>query len=81
MKNQIALLTGPRSFEIVDAPMPVVGPNDVLIKSCHVGVCGSDVEFYLDPTFHGRFHPDKPSLGSDPAQTDHPCVLRQAWIL
>lgn len=60
MKNQIALLTGPRSFEIVDAPMPVVGPNDVLIKSCHVGVCGSDVEFYLDPTFHGRFHPDKP---------------------
>ena len=60
MKNQIALLTGPRAFEIVNAPMPFVGPDDVLIKTCHVGVCGSDVEFYLDPTFHGRFHPEKP---------------------
>ena len=28
----------------------------------YVGICGSDVAFFLDPTLHGRFHPDKPFI-------------------
>lgn len=62
MKNQIAWLKGPQNIMIENAPMPTVGPDDVLIKSCHVGICGSDVAFFLDPTLHGRFQPKKPFI-------------------
>lgn len=62
MKNQIAWLMEAKKIEIKDAPMPVVGPDEVLIQSCHVGICGSDIAFFLDPTLHGRFHPNKPFI-------------------
>lgn len=62
MKNQIAWLKGPQNIVIEDAPMPNIGPDDVLIKACHVGICGSDVAFFLDPTFHGRFQPKAPFI-------------------
>ncbi len=43
-----AVLTGIRRIEIVDLPKPSIkNDNDVLLKVAVVGVCGSDVHYYL----------------------------------
>jgi L-iditol 2-dehydrogenase len=43
-----AVLTGIRRIEIADVPKPViVNNNDVLLKVAVVGICGSDVHYYL----------------------------------
>jgi len=45
---KVAVLTGLRQMEIVDVPKPVIkNDNDVLLKIAVVGVCGSDVHYYL----------------------------------
>jgi threonine 3-dehydrogenase len=33
-------------MELRDAPMPVCGPNDVLIRVRHAGVCGTDLHIW-----------------------------------
>ena len=43
-----ALLYGPGEFRIGDLPMPVAGPGQVLLQVSVVGVCGSDVHYFLD---------------------------------
>ncbi len=53
MKNQIAYLTEPGKFEIRDSEMPVCGDDDVIVEIRHMGICGSDVMFYEDPTVGG----------------------------
>lgn len=45
---QAAALVAPRLIEIVEVAKPLVGPGEVLIAVRSVGVCGSDVHFYLD---------------------------------
>ncbi len=50
MKNQAVIMKGIRQLTLEDAPMPDVGPQDVLIRVEHVGICGSDVHYYE----HGR---------------------------
>ncbi len=43
-----AFLTGVRSFEIRETPAPrLVRDDDVIVKSQAVGVCGSDLHYYL----------------------------------
>jgi L-iditol 2-dehydrogenase len=43
-----AVLTGIRQMEVTDVPKPVIkNENDVLLKIAVVGVCGSDVHYYL----------------------------------
>lgn len=44
-----AVLTALRSIEIVDVPPPrIQNDDDVLIRMGSVGVCGSDVHYYVD---------------------------------
>lgn len=62
MKNQIAWLEKPQKIVIRDAEIPKPKKNEVLIQAKYVGICGSDVAFFLDPTMHGRFHPEKPFI-------------------
>ena len=38
---------GPRQVRIQDAPEPIVAPGDVLVGVEAVGLCGSDIHFYL----------------------------------
>jgi L-gulonate 5-dehydrogenase len=38
---------GPRQVRIEDGPEPVVGPGDALVGVEAVGLCGSDIHFYL----------------------------------
>lgn len=45
-----SVMTGPGSLVIEERPVPVPGPNQVLIEVAAVGVCGSDVHYYR----HGR---------------------------
>ena len=60
MKNSTAYLVGPRRLEIRDSVMPTVGPDDLLIRVRHVGVCGSDLAYYEDVTKHGTRHAEYP---------------------
>ena len=44
-----AYFTAPRHIELLDAPEPALQrPDDVLLQIDRVGVCGSDVHYYLD---------------------------------
>ena len=62
MKNQAAYLIDKKKIEIRDCPMPTVGPDDVQIEIKHVGICGSDVGFYVDPTLGGRHRTELPVI-------------------
>lgn len=41
-----AVMTKPKAIEIRDAPKPVPGPGEVLLKIRRIGVCGSDIHVY-----------------------------------
>jgi L-iditol 2-dehydrogenase len=41
-------LHGIRDLRLERLPRPAPGPGEVLLKVCSVGVCGSDVHYYLD---------------------------------
>jgi len=42
-------LTGKRKLELLDVPKPDLSNNDdVLLKVCSVGICGSDIHYYLE---------------------------------
>ncbi|WP_029117570.1 zinc-binding dehydrogenase [Mycobacterium sp. URHB0044] len=43
---KVSMVTGPDQAEVVDAPRPDVGANDVLIRVRACGICGSDA-FYI----------------------------------
>lgn len=53
MKNQTAYLVEPGRFEIRDSAMPECKKDEIVIKTKHMGICGSDVMFYQDPTVGG----------------------------
>jgi 2-desacetyl-2-hydroxyethyl bacteriochlorophyllide A dehydrogenase len=40
------LITGPGEARLTEMDIPIIGPEDVLIRSHAVGICGSDVELY-----------------------------------
>src|SRR5260370_2339338 len=40
------LLKGPGEAVITELEQPSIGPEDVLIRSRAVGICGSDIELY-----------------------------------
>ena len=48
--NLAAVLHGIGDLRIEDHPMPVPGPNEVVVEVRSVGICGSDVHYYE----HGR---------------------------
>ena len=60
MKNRTAYLVRPGEFEIKDSPMPACGEDEVLIRTEYVGICGSDIMFYQDPTVGGELSVDLP---------------------
>ena len=46
---KVACFTDLRQIEVVDAPAPVLQrPGDVLLQIDRVGICGSDVHYYLE---------------------------------
>jgi len=49
-RMRAAVLIEPGRIEMQERPIPVPGPDDVLIRVSSVGVCGSDTHYYR----HGR---------------------------
>ena len=45
-----AILYKPLDMRIEEIEIPQIGPNEVLVRMKRVGICGSDVHYYL----HGR---------------------------
>jgi threonine dehydrogenase-like Zn-dependent dehydrogenase len=43
---RIAVLTGRRTFELQDAPMPVIEADEVLVKVAACGVCASELDMW-----------------------------------
>jgi L-iditol 2-dehydrogenase len=43
---KIAVLEGPRSFEVVDADLPAIGDDEVLVRVANCGVCASELDMW-----------------------------------
>ena len=43
-----AVLVEPRRLELIEVPTPAPGPGQVLVRLRAVGICGSDVHYYVD---------------------------------
>ena len=43
-----AVLTGPAAFEVHDLPVPVPGPDEVLVEVGWCGICGTDLHLALE---------------------------------
>lgn len=57
MRAILKAQAGP-GFTVTDVPRPACGPNDVLIRVRHAGVCGTDLHIYeWDPWAQGRVRP------------------------
>ena len=48
-----AIIYGPRDIQVEEVDIPVIGPDDVLVRVKVSGICGSDVHRYLG-TEYGR---------------------------
>ncbi|MCX7425642.1 MAG: alcohol dehydrogenase catalytic domain-containing protein, partial [Planctomycetia bacterium] len=63
-----AYFTGPRQLELRDEPEPkLAGPGDVLVRINRLGVCRSDVHYYVE----GRIGEDRVRY---PATLGHECA-------
>ncbi|WP_349679282.1 zinc-dependent alcohol dehydrogenase [Acetobacter sp. UBA5411] len=51
---QAAVLVAPGRFEVREVPIPVIGPDDVLVRVDRCGICGTDVHI-----FHGHYVADR----------------------
>jgi L-iditol 2-dehydrogenase len=61
-------LVAQRTLEIRDIPLPAdPGPNEVLVKLRSVGICGSDMHWYLDGSIYGLPATYPLILGHEPA--------------
>jgi L-iditol 2-dehydrogenase len=43
---KIAVLSGPQRFEVVDAPVPDIAPDEVLVRTAACGVCASELDMW-----------------------------------
>ena len=57
--NRAAVLYAPHDVRIEERPVPLPGPEDVLVEVRAVGVCGSDVHYYEHGRI-GRFRVEAP---------------------
>lgn len=72
-----AILTGPRTIQIGEVPLPEAGQGQLQIKVSACGVCGSDVHMWKqghgwNPDLQGEFHMGHEFCGvvTDPGQSD-----------
>ncbi len=58
-------LYGSRDLRLEDVPAPIAGPGEALVGVRAVGVCGSDVHFYLDGRIGSAVAPVPFTLGHE----------------
>lgn len=49
---------GIKNVELQERPIPVCGPNDVIVRNVRSGICGTDVSAYLYGGVYGGIFPD-----------------------
>ncbi len=57
MKALVKTAKGPGNLELIDVPIPEIGPDDVLMKVWGSGICGTDIHIY-----HGEYDAVVPPL-------------------
>jgi L-iditol 2-dehydrogenase len=63
-----AQLVAPRTIEIREMPQPAdPGPGEILVKLRSIGICGSDLHWYLDGSIYGMPASYPQVLGHEPA--------------
>jgi L-iditol 2-dehydrogenase len=62
-----SFLTGPRAIELTTAPRPTPAEGEVLIELGSIGVCGSDVHWYLEGGIGSTKLNGPLTLGHEPA--------------
>jgi L-iditol 2-dehydrogenase len=50
-----AVLSQPGGFEIVDAPLPGIGPDELLVRVAACGVCASELDIYRGLAGHASY--------------------------
>ncbi len=60
-KMKAAVLHKPLDLRVEEVSIPQIGSNEILVKMKRVGVCGSDVHFYLEGSI-GSFIVKKPLI-------------------
>ncbi|MEM2889156.1 MAG: alcohol dehydrogenase catalytic domain-containing protein, partial [Candidatus Bathyarchaeia archaeon] len=60
-KMNAAVLHKAGDLRIEEVDVPQIGPNDVLVKMRCVGICGSDIHYYVEGRI-GSFIVDKPLI-------------------
>jgi threonine dehydrogenase-like Zn-dependent dehydrogenase len=58
------LRRAPRAAEIQDVPIPAPGPDEILMKVSHCGVCGSDLHAFLNHRGYEGF-PERFTFGHE----------------
>lgn len=62
---QASYLYGIRDLRLEQAPIPVPGPGEVLLKIASVGICGSDVHYYLEGRIGSQIVTDPIIMGHE----------------
>jgi L-iditol 2-dehydrogenase len=63
-----AQLVAPRTIEVREMPLPAdPGPSEILVKLRSIGICGSDMHWYLDGSIYGMPASYPQVLGHEPA--------------
>jgi L-iditol 2-dehydrogenase len=52
---RVAVLNEPRRFTIADAPLPGIGPGEVLLRVAACGVCASELDIYQGLAGHASY--------------------------
>lgn len=45
-----AVMSAPFKIEIIDTPVPEVGPDEALVRVAYAGICGTDIDIYENQT-------------------------------
>jgi L-iditol 2-dehydrogenase len=52
---RLAVLNQPRRFTVADAPVPEIGPEEVLVRVAACGVCASELDIYQGLAGHASY--------------------------
>jgi L-iditol 2-dehydrogenase len=84
---RIAVLEQPGRFELVDEPIPSVGPDEVLLRVAACGVCASELDMFEGLAGHAQFpwYPGHEVSGNVVEVGDEVAGLKQgdpvaAWV-
>jgi 2-desacetyl-2-hydroxyethyl bacteriochlorophyllide A dehydrogenase len=82
---KLAVLCGPRTFDVVDADVPAIAPDEVLVRVANCGVCASELDMWEGkveafPRFPGHEVSGVVEAVGDEVETLHPGDAVAVWV-